>query len=147
MANHIESIWARRSVTQEPNGHLANRLLAKFAGPCAQGVLDTVIVPCPMSLGCSGLIDSIVLISRIIDSYEPQPVKECPPTGYLPFCRCGCTMKIIRVGDLASNPVIGVRLFRLPFSLKCVWTRMPAMKFARQAKFPVRIDMTRSGIQ
>ena len=33
----------------------------KFAGPCAQGVLDTVIVPRPMSLGCSGLIDSIVL--------------------------------------------------------------------------------------
>ena len=33
----------------------------KFAGPCAQGVLDPVIVPCPMSHGCSGLIDSIVL--------------------------------------------------------------------------------------
>ena len=33
----------------------------KFGGPCAQGVLDPVIVPCPMSLGCSGLIDSIVL--------------------------------------------------------------------------------------
>ena len=27
----------------------------KFAGPCAQGVLDTVIVPRPMSLGCDGL--------------------------------------------------------------------------------------------
>ena len=36
-------------------------LKEKFAGPCAQGVLDTVIVPRPMSLGCSGLIDSIVL--------------------------------------------------------------------------------------
>ena len=34
----------------------------EFAGPCAQGVLDTVIVPCPMSLGCTGLIDSIVLL-------------------------------------------------------------------------------------
>ena len=27
----------------------------EFAGPCAQGVLDTVIVPRPMSLGCAGL--------------------------------------------------------------------------------------------
>ena len=32
----------------------------EFAGPCAQGVLDTVIVPCPMSLGCAVLIGPIV---------------------------------------------------------------------------------------
>ena len=28
----------------------------KFAGPCAQGVLDPVIILCPMSLGCAVLI-------------------------------------------------------------------------------------------
>ena len=28
---------------------------SKFAGPCAQGVLDPVIIPCPMSPGCAGL--------------------------------------------------------------------------------------------
>ena len=27
----------------------------KFAGPCAQGVLDPLMIPCPMSLGCAGL--------------------------------------------------------------------------------------------
>ena len=27
----------------------------KFAGPCAQGVLDPIIVPRPMSQGCDGL--------------------------------------------------------------------------------------------
>ena len=27
----------------------------KFAGPCAQGVLDPVMIPCPMSQGCDGL--------------------------------------------------------------------------------------------
>ena len=30
-------------------------MIPKFAGPCAQSVLDPVIVPCPMSLGCSVL--------------------------------------------------------------------------------------------
>ena len=25
-----------------------------FAGPCAQGVLDPVMIPCPMSQGCDG---------------------------------------------------------------------------------------------
>ena len=39
-------------------GRLSIRVI-EFAGPCAQGVLDPVIVACPMS--CSGLIDSIVL--------------------------------------------------------------------------------------
>ena len=28
----------------------------QFAGPLAQGVLDPVIIPCPMSLGCAVLI-------------------------------------------------------------------------------------------
>ena len=33
---------------------------AKYAGPCAKCLLDPVIVACPMSLGCAGLIDPIV---------------------------------------------------------------------------------------
>ena len=28
------------------------RIAIEFAGPCAQGVLDPVMIPCPMSLGC-----------------------------------------------------------------------------------------------
>ena len=31
----------------------------KFAGPCAQGVLDPVMIPCPMSLSCAVLFCSI----------------------------------------------------------------------------------------
>ena len=30
-------------------------IAVKFAGPCAQGVLDPVMIPCPMSLGCAVL--------------------------------------------------------------------------------------------
>ena len=33
---------------------------SRIVGPCVQGVLDPVIVPCPMSLGCAGLTDPIV---------------------------------------------------------------------------------------
>ena len=30
--------------------------LGGFAGPCAQGVLEPLMIPCPMSPGCAGLI-------------------------------------------------------------------------------------------
>ena len=53
-----------------------------FAGPCAQGVLDTVIVPRPMSLGCSGLIDSIVLFKD--NAFLGTSAHESVPlAGYL----------------------------------------------------------------
>ena len=54
----------------------------QFAGPCAQGVLDTVIVPRPMSLGCTGLIDSIVLFkdNAFLGTSAHESVT---PAGYL----------------------------------------------------------------
>ena len=51
-----------------------------FAGPCAQGVLDSVMIPCPMSLGRPGLFvlfkDNAFLGTS---TYESVPL-----AGYLP---------------------------------------------------------------
>ena len=70
--------------------------MKKSAGPCAQGVLDTVIVPRPMSLGCSGLF---VLIKENAflgtSAHESVPLAGSLPAtrrllaGYLPDSRCG----------------------------------------------------------
>ena len=56
---------------------------SEFAGPCAQGVLDPVIVPRPMSLGCTGLIDSIVLFkdNAFLGTSAHESVL---PASYLP---------------------------------------------------------------
>ena len=60
----------------------------KFAGPCAQGVLDPVIVPRPMSLGCTGWIDSIVLFED--NAFLGTSAHESVPhVGYSLDCRCG----------------------------------------------------------
>ena len=62
----------------------------EFAGPLAQGVLDPVIVPCPMSHGCAGLIDSIVLLkdNAFLGTSAHESVllpATCRrPAGYLP---------------------------------------------------------------
>ena len=44
-----------------------NDLGEKIARPCAQGVLDPLIVPCPMSLGCAVLI-VLLFDSKIMHS-------------------------------------------------------------------------------
>ena len=55
----------------------------EIAGPCAQGVLDPVIVPRPMSHCCAGLIDSIVLFkdNAFLGTSAHESVT---PAGYLP---------------------------------------------------------------
>ena len=60
----------------------------KIAGPCAQGVLDPVIVPCPMSLGCAGLIDPIIIFkdNAFLGTSAHESVA---PAGYLLLPRCG----------------------------------------------------------
>ena len=61
---------------------MLNACLIPFAWPCAQGVLDPLIVPCPMSLGCSGLIDSIVLFKD--NAFLGTSAHESVPlVGYL----------------------------------------------------------------
>ena len=47
--------------TLPPTPAAARRHALKLAGTRAQGMLDLVMVPCPMSLGCAGLTDSLVL--------------------------------------------------------------------------------------
>ena len=75
----------RRDPPAPSSGRIAamQEMLYQFAGPCAQGVLDTVIVPCPMSLGCSGLIDSIVLFKDNAflgtSAHESVPLAGSPP--------------------------------------------------------------------
>ena len=68
-------------------GHLAqDRLVSlsfKFAGPCAQGVLDPVIVPCPMSLGCAVLF---VLIKDYA-FLRASAHESVPLAGYSPATR------------------------------------------------------------
>ena len=55
-----------------------------FAGPCAQGVLDPIIVPRPMPLGCAGLIDPIVQFKD--NAFLRTSAHESVPlAGYLPF--------------------------------------------------------------
>ena len=48
----------------------------QFAGPCAQGVLDPVMIPCPMSLGCAVLFCSIgyFLIRSFLGALDPKSV-------------------------------------------------------------------------
>ena len=45
----------KQNIAVVPVAILAQVFEQQFAGPCAQGVLDTVIVPRPMSLGRPGL--------------------------------------------------------------------------------------------
>ena len=53
----------------------------KFAGPCAQGVLDPVIVPRPMSQGRDGLFWlKNLLIWAFLGTSAHESV---PPVGYL----------------------------------------------------------------
>ena len=58
----------------------------KFAGACTQGVLDPVMILCPMSLGCAGLIDSIVLFkdNAFLGTSAHESVTSA---GYLPATR------------------------------------------------------------
>ena len=57
------------------------RACAQFAGPCARGVLDPVMIPRPMSPGCAGLIDPIV---QFKDYAFPGSMesKSVLPVGY-----------------------------------------------------------------
>ena len=65
-----------------------NNYKKQFAGPCAQGVLDSVIAPCPLSPGCAGLIDSIVQFKDY--AFLGTSAHESVATaGYFPDCRCG----------------------------------------------------------
>ena len=74
----------------------------KFAGPCAQGVLDTVIVPCPMSLGCTGLIDSTVLFkdNAFLGTSAHESVTL---VGYLPAPR-----RLLVDSRCVSRPFLGL---------------------------------------
>ena len=59
----------------------------EFAGPCAQGVLDPLMIPRPMSHGCAGLIDPIVQFkdNAFLGTSAHESV---PPASYLPAtCR------------------------------------------------------------
>ena len=51
------SIKIKKSLPRKPKFPSKPRL-------CSQGVLDPLIVPCPMSLGCAGSIDAIVLFKE-----------------------------------------------------------------------------------
>ena len=51
--NSEKKAKAEQSTTQTYN--IASNKIPKFAGPCAPGLLDPVIVPRPMSQGCAGL--------------------------------------------------------------------------------------------
>ena len=67
----------------------------KFAGPCAQGVFDTVIVPRPMSLGRPGLF-VLIKDNAFLGASAHESV---PPAGSLPAPR-----RIVVVGrDLAKR--------------------------------------------
>ena len=71
--------------TSDGPGGVFGRTNKKFAGPCAQGVLDTVIVPRPMSLGRPGLF---VLIKN--NAFLGTSAHESVPlVGYLLDYRCG----------------------------------------------------------
>ena len=58
----------------------------KFAGPCAQGMLDSVMIPGPMSLGCAGLIDPIVRFKDYA-FLGTSAHESVPLASYLPATR------------------------------------------------------------
>ena len=54
----------------------------KFAGPCAQGVLDPLIVPRPMSQGCDGLfwLKNLLIWAFLgTSAHESVPLAGYPP--------------------------------------------------------------------
>ena len=55
----------------------------EIAGPCAQGVLDSVMIPCPMSLGRPGLFVLIKDYAFLGTSTH----ESVPLAGYLPATR------------------------------------------------------------
>ena len=75
------------------------RRTKEFAGPCAQGVLDPVIVPRPMSMGRPGLFvlikDYAFLRASAHESVLPAgylPDTRRIPAGYLPLLVVGRTL-------------------------------------------------------
>ena len=65
---------------------------------------DPVMIPCPMSLGCSGLIDSIVLFKE--NAFLGTSAHESVlPVGYLLDCRCASRPRQTLAGS--SEMVLG----------------------------------------
>ena len=75
----------------------------KFTGPCAQSVLDLVMILCPLSQGDSGLVDRIAPVkdnaflgtsadeSVLLAGYLPATCRLL--AGYLLDCRCVSRLK------------------------------------------------------